>query len=75
MESRDGEPWARMRFANELGDDVVDQQIRLTPVSDTLFLDRVVQHPRSWTFRRLPDGTPYLHLAGRLLPRVRTVGD
>ena len=70
VESRDGEPWARMRFASELVDTVLDQQIRLTPISETLFVDRVGDYPRSWTFRRLEDGTPYLHLAGRLLRRV-----
>ena len=70
VESRDGEPWARMRFVSELVDTVLDQQIRLTPVSETLFVDRVDDYPRSWTFRHLADGTPYLHLAGRLLRRV-----
>ncbi|MGA8115494.1 MAG: serine hydrolase domain-containing protein [Actinocatenispora sp.] len=67
VESRDGEPWVSMRFANELIDTILRQQIRLTPVSDTLFVDRTDWYPRSWTFGRLPNGAPYLHLGGRLL--------
>ncbi|GAA2759501.1 serine hydrolase domain-containing protein [Actinopolymorpha rutila] len=70
IESRGGQPWVTMRFANELVTAGFTQQIRLTPVSKTLFADRTDGYPRSWTFRHLPDGRPYLHLGGRLLPRV-----
>ena len=70
VESRSGEPWVVMRFANELVGAAPTRQIRLTPVTETLFADRIDADPRSWTFRHLPDGTPYLHLSGRLLPQV-----
>ncbi len=68
--SRDGQPHATMNFANELIGALPTQDIRLTPVTDTLFADRTAGYPRTWTFRHLPDGRPYLHLGGRLLPRV-----
>lgn len=70
VESRDGRPSVAMRFSNELVGAAPIQQIELVPITDTLFADRVDGYPRSWTFRRLPDGTPYLHLGGRFLPRV-----
>ncbi len=68
VESRRGQAWVTMRFANELVGTAPVQRIRLTPITDTLFADRIDGYPRTWTFRRLADGTPYLHLGGRLLP-------
>jgi hypothetical protein len=70
VESRDGHPHATTNFANELIGALPTQDIRLTPVTGTLFADRTTGYPRTWTFRHLPDGRPYLHLGGRLLPRV-----
>jgi len=70
ISSRAGEPWVDIRFDNEILDAPVVQQTRLTPVTPTLYADRLDDYPRAWTFGTLPDGTPYLHLGGRLLPRV-----
>ena len=70
VESRRGNPWVTTRYAGELMDEPVVQEIRLTPVGDGLYADPGDAYPRSWNFRRLPGGHPYLHVGGRLLPRV-----
>lgn len=70
VESRDGEPWVSSRYASELSDAPVVQQIQLVPVNDRLFADPGNGYPRSWTFGRLAGGSRYLHLGGRLLPQV-----
>jgi CubicO group peptidase (beta-lactamase class C family) len=70
VESRRGNPWVTMRYDSELVDEPVVQEVRLTAVGDGLFADPGDGYPRSWNFRRLADGRRYLHLGGRLLPRV-----
>ena len=74
VESRDGEPWVRMRYCSEISDGASVDDIQLTPIDATLFADRLDVYPRSWTFRRLPSGAPYLYLGGRLLPQVDAPG-
>jgi CubicO group peptidase (beta-lactamase class C family) len=68
VESRDGQPWARVRYAGELFPES-QQEIRLTPVTDTVFAGGG-DHPNPWTFYRLDDGSPYLYLSERSLPKV-----
>ncbi|GAA3715345.1 hypothetical protein GCM10022224_096280 [Nonomuraea antimicrobica] len=70
---RDGEPWLRYETTGALADlKTQPEECRLFPVNETTFVCRLGGAP-NWLplrFYELADGSPYVHLGGRAIPKT-----